>query len=181
MPQTLEDLRQQFGGKWYDFGKAYNRAPNRSGAPEGWMRAPRIDPMAEAVWHPQYGWQRWKDIKRSGGDYSGLTAQFGDPYEIFGMKYAGDPEATKKHGLYRPGPGPGAVMPQPTMPQPVLQQVPGGLPGQQPALPEWEIPGMKGMGMEAQMGSLGPPSRFNYGGGYGVQGRQPYRYPGGGF
>lgn len=90
MGQTLQQLREQYGGRWYDFGKSEQRA-GAQGA-EGWFRAPRIDPMAEAVWHPRYGWQRWKDVK--GGNYGGLTPQFGDPYEIFGRKPVGtsDPE-----------------------------------------------------------------------------------------
>ena len=59
MPQTLDDLRNQFGGRWYDFGASEQRK-GAQGAP-GWWRAPRIDPrMAEAVWNPQYGWQDWR-------------------------------------------------------------------------------------------------------------------------
>ena len=90
MGQTLQSLKEQYGGRWYDFGKSEQRA-GAQGA-QGWFRAPRIDPMAEAVWHPRYGWQRWKDVK--GGNYEGLTPQFGDPYEIFGRKPVGtsDPE-----------------------------------------------------------------------------------------
>ena len=184
MPQTLQDLQQQFGGRWYDFGASEQR--HGAQGPGGWMRAPRIDPMAEAVWHPQYGWQRWKDVK--GGDYGGLTQQFGDPYEIFGYKQSGD----KAHGLYRPGSGGGAP-PSPDGLPPGVTPLPTDVSGQEGAKYKTALPGQGqepppglsnpylGLGMQAQMGSFGQPSRFNYGGGYGVQGRQPYQYPGGGF
>lgn len=75
--QNFDWMKNYYGGRWYDFGAKEDQP--------GWWRAPRINPSgAEAVWNPQYGWQDWNQIAGLGGDYSGLSPQFGDVYDIFG-------------------------------------------------------------------------------------------------
>lgn len=98
---TLTDLFNQYGGKWYDFGR-------KAGQP-GWFRSPQIDPMGRPVWSPEYGWQDWDVIGKLGGDYSSLTPRFGDWEQYFTPKPAGtsDPELRAKYGqnwqMYLPG------------------------------------------------------------------------------
>ncbi len=52
MAQTLTDLFNMYGGKWYDLGR-------QEGYP-GWFRSPGINPIGQAVWGPQDGWQNWQ-------------------------------------------------------------------------------------------------------------------------
>jgi len=75
--QNFDWLKNYYGGNWYDFGA-------KEGSP-GWWRAPRINPAgAEAVWNQNYGWQDWNNIANLGGDYSSLSPQWGDVYDIYG-------------------------------------------------------------------------------------------------
>jgi len=101
MGETLRDLQNMYGGRWYDFGAT-------AGQP-GWWRAPRIDPIGMPVWNPQYGWQDWRDIKKLNGDYSGLTPRFGGWEQYWQPKPTGtsDPELRAMYGSewqsYLPG------------------------------------------------------------------------------
>jgi hypothetical protein len=90
--QNFDWMKDFYGGRWYDFGA-------NEGQP-GWWRAPRINPSgAEAVWNEDYGWQDWDQV--AGGDYSGLTPQFGDVYDIFGAQQTGGGQAgTQSHNPF---------------------------------------------------------------------------------
>jgi hypothetical protein len=89
---NLTDMINQYGGKWYDFGR-------QAGMP-GWFRTPGIDMVGRPVWSPEYGWQSWNRIRNLGGDYSGLTGQFGDVSQYFQAKPVGtsDPELRARFG-----------------------------------------------------------------------------------
>lgn len=117
--RTLQDLRDFYGGRWYNFGQ-------KAGVEGDWFRAPRIDPVQRVVWNPQLGWQSWDKVRRLKGDYSGLTPQFGDVWDYFQRKATGtsDPELRAKYGSawqqYLPGAG---KSPMPGMPGPVTQEL----------------------------------------------------------
>lgn len=89
---TLQDMINQYGGRWYDFGRL-------AGQP-GWFRTPGIDPIGRPVWNPQYGWQDWDQIRNMGGDYSSLKPQYGDVMDYFKPKPMGtsDPQLRARYG-----------------------------------------------------------------------------------
>ena len=91
--QNFDWLKNYYGGRWYDFGA-------NEGAP-GWWRSPRINPAgAEAVWNQDYGWQDWNNIANLGGDYSGLTQQYGDVYDIYGGYNTNTDGSTQGHNPF---------------------------------------------------------------------------------
>jgi len=96
--QNFDWMQDYYGGRWYDFGA-------NEGAP-GWWRAPRINPAgAEAVWNQDYGWQDWDQVAGMGGDYSGLTPQFGDVYDIYGGYNTQSRDNIRRDQLADPGNG----------------------------------------------------------------------------
>ena len=99
---------------------------------------------------------------------SPYAATYGQNWD-WGNETAGSAFDPSAYSWYNPGQG---------MPE-VPTQAPGGPP---PIVGPGGInPDLSQLGMQSQMGGLQRPSQFNYGGGYGVQGKQPYQYPGGGF
>jgi len=92
MAQTLRDLFNMYGGKWYDIG-------TEMGYP-GWFRSPHIDPIGQPVWSPMYGWQDAATIKKLKGDFSSLTPNWGRWEQYWQPKPQGtsDPELRSQYG-----------------------------------------------------------------------------------
>jgi len=91
---TLQDVQNKYGGNW--------RNIDLGGG--DWYRAARLDPIAQLVWSPQYGWQDAGQVKRMlkrGGSLSDLTPQMDLDYLNYYMakpEGTSDPELRAQYG-----------------------------------------------------------------------------------